>query len=351
VNANVAIGIDTFIVENLSIGVDAELTYGDSKGYGATTLDETVSWSLAGGVRFGVNVPLGSVLSWYPRLTLGFSWDRSDVSTIQTFAGGQNAPPSGSTSKEGPWFNLYLPILVHPVPHFFLGLGPRMERHFGAIQGGPYDGSETTLVSVAFTVGGFWGGPANGDDAGEPAHRVESLGRRGTLVLTNATTASVGSFGYSRSNASTFGVTLAPGFDYFVSGSLSLGADIAIGYSSGSSLDTAGTETTFSGTSFGLAPRIGAVLPLASDLVSLWPLVEVGYGIVNTNQSSAFGVNMHNKNRSWVQLSLPIVVVVAAPFFVGAGPFFYQELSDSDQNGYENNASLLGASFLLGGWL
>jgi hypothetical protein len=36
-----AIGIENFVVDNLSVGFDAEASYGDDKGYGATTLTET----------------------------------------------------------------------------------------------------------------------------------------------------------------------------------------------------------------------------------------------------------------------------------------------------------------------
>src|SRR5882672_5720066 len=50
-NANVAIGVDTFVAPHFSIGIDVEVGYGDNKGYGATTLQETTSTYLAGGVR------------------------------------------------------------------------------------------------------------------------------------------------------------------------------------------------------------------------------------------------------------------------------------------------------------
>jgi hypothetical protein len=35
--------------------------------------------------------------------------------------------------------------------------------------------------------------------------------------------------------------------------------------------------------------------------------------------------------------------------FVGAGPYLLQELSDSDQYGYENESTTLGTSLVLGG--
>jgi hypothetical protein len=59
----------------------------------------------------------------------------------------------------------------------------------------------------------------------------------------------------------------------------------------------------------------------------------------------------HDRTRLWVELSLPLLVHPASHFFVGAGPFVFHELSDVDQNSYENDATTLGAAFLLGGWL
>jgi hypothetical protein len=85
------------------------------------------------------------------------------------------------------------------------------------------------------------------------------------------------------------------------------------------------------------------------DVVSLWPLLELGYGVLNQTETSTLGANTHNASRSWIQVSLPILYHVAPPLFVGVGPSAYFELSDSDQSGYENKATQLGASFLLGG--
>ena len=79
--------------------------------------------------------------------------------------------------------------------------------------------------SADFTVGGWWGGPANDGAAPESAHG-DRFGDQGHFVLTNATAATIESSSYSRSNASTLDVTLTPGFDYFVVGNVSLGADI-----------------------------------------------------------------------------------------------------------------------------
>jgi hypothetical protein len=115
-DANLNLGVDLFVATDLSVGLDVELSYDDDKGYGATTLDETVSVVVAGGARFGINVPLGPLFSFYPRLTVGLAYSRSDVSTLQTFASGQSPPPEASITSFGPWVNLYVPVLVHVAP-------------------------------------------------------------------------------------------------------------------------------------------------------------------------------------------------------------------------------------------
>ncbi|MGH7438276.1 MAG: hypothetical protein ACRENE_21535, partial [Polyangiaceae bacterium] len=95
-DVEVAVGVDRFIVRNVSIGIDAEVGYADFKGYGATGLTETTSNHFAGGVRLGVNVPFGRLLSFYPRVTVGAESKQSDTVPASTFS-----------SHVGAWVNLY----------------------------------------------------------------------------------------------------------------------------------------------------------------------------------------------------------------------------------------------------
>jgi hypothetical protein len=206
-------------------------------------------------------------------------------------------------------------------------------------------------VSLDLLVGGWGGGPPGKGVALEEARGPKTFGEQGRVVLTNATGLSLSSFGYSKSGTARTGVSIAPGFDYFVADNVSLGADVVVDYSTGSSLDTGGSSTSLTTTSVGVAPRVGIVFPVVPGEISLWPLVEVGYGILNQSETSSFGANTHNIHRTWIAASLPVLYHVAPPFFVGAGPYVLQELSNSDQNGYENKATNIGASFVLGGSL
>lgn len=350
------IGIDTFVIRNFSIGFDLAARYGDDQGYGATTLTETTSRSLSGGARFGVNVPLSNVFSWYPRVTLGLMSAHSDTRGVPTGNNGPLPPPT-SQSSIGPWLNLYAPFLLHPAPHFLVGFGPRVEHDFAVTRGGPYDGAQSTLVSGEFVIGGWWGGPkpdasdSDGSDGELPAKKVEhAFGEEGQVVLTVATGASLSFQTYSGSKGSNTNVNLHPSFDYFVAPNVSLGVAAFVDYGTGTSLDSSETTTNVSSTSVGFAPDIGVNIPLTGQL-SFWPQAALGYGTVDTNQTSFAGANQHSRKRSWVAIFTPLLVHPTSHFFLGMGPDWSHELSDTDQYGYENDATSVGASFVLGGWL
>ncbi len=98
-NVGGGIGIDNFVLDNVSVGFDAEASYGDNKGYGATTLTETTSTAFSGGVRFGFNVPLGELFSWYPRLTLSLASTHSNTNPVSSFDGAPLPPPSSGIER------------------------------------------------------------------------------------------------------------------------------------------------------------------------------------------------------------------------------------------------------------
>jgi hypothetical protein len=357
-NVGGGIGIDNFVVDDVSVGFDAEAGYSDKKGYGATTLTETTSTAFSGGVRFGFNVPLGELFSWYPRLTLSLASTHSNTKPVSSFSGAPLPPPS-SESSVGPATNLFAPLLVHPAPHFVVGFGPRLQHDFGVARGGPYDGSQPTLLSGELVVGGWWGGAAP-DRAGQDsayladaanlekaaAHR---FGEEGQIVLTFATEASVSYQSYSRSKGSNSNLNLEPSVDYFFTDGVSVGVNAFIGYSSGASLDSLGTTTQLSSTNIGVAPRLGGNLPL-TELISIWLRGEIGYGTMNQSEASADGTNQHSRTRTWIEISAPFLLHPSSHCFVGAGPFLFHELSDKDQYKFENDATDLGVSLLLGGW-
>jgi hypothetical protein len=71
-SASFSPGFDYFVIRRLSVGLDLTIAYGLGRGYGADgSLVETMITAIGGGPRFGLDVPLGEVVSFYSRATLG----------------------------------------------------------------------------------------------------------------------------------------------------------------------------------------------------------------------------------------------------------------------------------------
>ena len=298
-------------------------------------------------MRFGVNVPLGRLCSWYPRASVGLESDRTHTVPIEEFEGAPS-PPASSSSSVGPWIYVYAPLLVHPAPHFFVGVGPRITRNFGTVQGGPYDGSQTTYLTAEFSLGGWWGGSPETAPAPDVRPRLPRFGDKGEIVLTTATKASIAFSGYSPSTASTLSESLAPGFDVFVVDHVSLAwthrwvtravrpsirrrADAVVGKllwtRSARRLRYSPAEAC---SRCGLRPKSGSEAGRRSRPRPMAPTI-IAY------------------TRSWVQASMPLLVHPGA-ISSGCRPTRPRSFPDGP-SGFENEATTVGGSFLLGGWL
>ena len=96
--------------------------------------------------RMGYNIPLGSKASIWPRLAAGYYF-RSDS------AGSGYPSTSGYTFT----FKAFVPVLWHPVPHFFIGGGPIFSTDLVS-QYDSVDSFTTSEFGVQTTVGGYFGG-------------------------------------------------------------------------------------------------------------------------------------------------------------------------------------------------
>jgi len=349
VEVDAAIGIDRFIARHVSIGLDLGGSYFNDQSYGVDTLRATRSNSVGAGARFGYDVPLGQLFSWYPRLTLGLS--RTYSKTTVSLARDSSWLDSSVASRIGPVVNLYAPLLLHLAPHLFVGFGPRLQHHFGVQRGGPSDGTQSTLISGDFVLGGWWG--ERGVPAASSAHTVEtddaSFGQRGQLVLSLATDASVSHRSDSASKASRTDADLVPSADYFVLDHLSIGVNAFISHSSGNARDFDGTRVDFASTRLGIGPRLGSSVRIV-QWCTFWPQLELGYGTVSTEFTSSRGTNQHSRKRSWLRLSAPFLFSVTSHFLLGAGPYFFHEISDTDQYDKHNEAESVGVRLLMAGW-
>jgi hypothetical protein len=349
------LGFDWFLVKNVSVGLDLEASYSDSKGYGADgSLVETKAKLLSGGPRVGVNLPLGERLSFYPRLLLGMHWTNQEVGVVSGKSASVASSPlaSPTMSRTGPWLDLYAPLDFHVAPGFFLGAGPRLYHDFARAQGGPDVGGERTILGVDVEVGGYWGGPHEEPAAPAPssAPPAPRFGDAGTFVIANDFVVDGSVTSYSGSEASFKTLTIAPGIDYFASDRISLGIGLSYGNSSSVGFEPDGTRVENDVGSFGIGPRVGFDVPLASWL-SLYPRLALGVSVTTYDETAGGRENKYTSTNTWMSFSAPLLVHVVPHFFVGLGPYLTRDLTQSfDVPAPENDATRVGASALVGGW-
>ena len=93
----------------------------------------------------------------------------------------------------------------------------------------------------------------------------------------------------------------------------------------------------------------GGNVPIG-NVGSFWPQVELGYGVFSTKLSSSEGTNQHSRKRFWLRLSAPVLFNVTSHFLLGLGPYFFDEISNKDQNGIDNDVESVGVRLLMAGW-
>lgn len=129
--------IDYFVMDNLSVGGFVGLDYTSDPGGHTTTF--------AIGPRVGYNLAFSERFSVWPKL--GFSYTSTSVSEDLS-APGSDTTVSASESSSGLALNLFVPVMFHPVPHFFLGFGPALDQ---SLTGDP----KSTIIAGRLTIGGW----------------------------------------------------------------------------------------------------------------------------------------------------------------------------------------------------
>jgi hypothetical protein len=348
-----------FVLKNFSIGLNLDLGYSDNRGYGADgSLVETKTTSFSGGPVFGWNIPLSPAVSWWLMGTLGIESNHTETSLVSgSSISTASSAGAATTSQDGPWVSLYVPLLLHPAPHFFMGAGPSVFHEFAALQGGPNVGDQRTTFGGSFLVGGYWGGspepastPAT-DSATKPARR---FGERGEVVFTNELVANVYSTAYAGTSSSDTQGSFTFGMDYFFTDHVAAGFSGNGGWNNFSGLDTNGNAVTYNTTSYGVAARLGVEIPLGS-LLSLYPRASLGAEFGNDDEKSSAGEDSYSFSEVWIGAYVPLLVHVAPHFFVGFGPSISRDLATTitfaQGQQTSNNATTLGAGFVVGGWL
>jgi hypothetical protein len=350
--------VDWFVARWVSVGVEIDLSYDDSKGYGAgAALTETKSSSYGGAVRLGVVIPLGDRVSIWPRVAGGVG----STHTVQTVEGGAASTLGTSlglatTTYSGPWASVYVPLLIHGTRRFFIGAGPSIYHLFARANANPDLGGEQTTIGGRFTIGTALGGEQSESDAEREPEKRARFGSAGQYVL-------AGSFGsayattYEGTSTKQSNVVLTPSVDYFIVDHFSFGAAVSFSYfhiESPAPSTTANTPpVTIQNdlTSFYLSPRLGMNLALG-DSFSFYPVTSLSFGTRHHDIRSPSDENKIDETVISFGLYAPLLFHAAEHVFLGFGPYVSHDLSRKDENSPDEILlTTVGASFIAGGWL
>jgi hypothetical protein len=126
---------DYFVMRNLSVGGVISLTY--------TKSGDNSSTRFGIGPRVGYNLQVSRLLSVWPKIGVSFAHTNSQVET--TVAGMTLTDEVDSNALA---LNLFVPVMVHPAPHFFAGFGPFLDTDLSG-------DARSTVWGVKLTLGGW----------------------------------------------------------------------------------------------------------------------------------------------------------------------------------------------------
>jgi hypothetical protein len=128
---------DVFVIDNFSVG--AALLFGKTA-FGPDVTQTTIGAA----PRIGYHVPLvPERLGLWPRLEFGYA-------SVKTKATG--AP---DTTEKTLALGLFVPLLIHPVEHFHIGIGPFIDTDLSATEDGK-DSLKQTTIGLRTEIAGWW---------------------------------------------------------------------------------------------------------------------------------------------------------------------------------------------------
>lgn len=137
--------IDYFVAENVSVGGFLGLDYTNAAGDAGHTLTFSI------GPRVGYNISLNKMFSIWPKVGLSFSSTSisENVPTTTLVNGVPVTTTSSQTTTSGHLaLNLFVPFMIHPVEHFFLGFGPAFDVDLTG-------DNKATTIAGRLTIGGW----------------------------------------------------------------------------------------------------------------------------------------------------------------------------------------------------
>ncbi len=134
--------VDYFVIQNVSVGGFLEFNYHSTGASHGTRFGI--------GPRVGYNWTWSDLLSLWPKAGLSISSTSStnDVTPTPTPPGGTPVTTSTTVSGTNVALNLFVPLMFHPAPHFFAGLGPFLDTDLSG-------DTKATTFGVKLTIGGW----------------------------------------------------------------------------------------------------------------------------------------------------------------------------------------------------
>lgn len=130
--------VDYFVIDSLSLGGFLGLEYTAPKG-GSTT-------AFSVGPRVGYNLRFSERFSVWPKVGFSFASTTEKQDPVTLPDGTRvDATDTTNTSMQ---LNLFVPVMFHPVEHFFLGLGPAFDLDLTG-------DNKATTIAVRLTLGGW----------------------------------------------------------------------------------------------------------------------------------------------------------------------------------------------------
>jgi len=138
--------IDYFVIEGLSVGGEILFNMTSDKPAGASDSNKSTTIGIGPRVGYNIWVQPGSLSVWP---LVGFSYRSTSTS-----AGGQDGP---STSRGT--LGIFVPLVIHPVKHFDIGIGPYVDLDVMSKSkppnGDSVDGNKDTTFGLKAEIGGW----------------------------------------------------------------------------------------------------------------------------------------------------------------------------------------------------
>ncbi len=126
--------VDYFVIRNLSVGGQLLFNY--------QSFPNGHSTQFGVGPRVGYNFPVSDLLSVWPKLGLSIAHTSESTDPVPP------ATDSGSSNNTALQLNVFVPVMLHPAEHFFVGFGPFLDTDLNGDR-------KATTFGGKLTLGGY----------------------------------------------------------------------------------------------------------------------------------------------------------------------------------------------------